>query len=254
VSGYKHTLYKELQDAFDYYNKELFGNTLPKCVITIRKKPNAFGYFHPNRFQVKGDTAEYGHELALNPEYFNIRDIMLSMVTLVHEMVHLWEYIKGAYGRNGYHNKIWAEEMKKIGLIPSDTGEPGGKEVGQHVSHYIDPNGAFIQKTRQLIASGYTLNWYEVTDKPVQYFNQKDIDTRIERVGENSYEIDKTAVVKGKLVKKTADNTYALIMEPEEKKRSGVRVKYSCACCSVWGKEGLVLKCCRCGKVMEAVS
>jgi predicted RNA-binding Zn-ribbon protein involved in translation (DUF1610 family) len=27
--------------------------------------------------------------------------------------------------------------MKQIGLQPSDTGEPGGKEAGQSVTHYI---------------------------------------------------------------------------------------------------------------------
>jgi hypothetical protein len=254
MSGYKNTIYKELQDAFNYYNKELFDNTLSKCIITIRKKPNSFGYFHPNRFRKKGDTAECGHELALNPEYFNIRDIVLSMATLVHEMVHLWEYTIGAYGKSSYHNKTWAEKMKKVGLIPSDTGGPGGKEIGQYVSHYVDPEGAFIQKTRQLIASGYTLDWYEVMDKTVRYFNQEEIETRIERVGDNTYEIDKTAVVKGRIIEQKAGD-YALIMDPglEEKKRSGVRAKYSCDCCSVWGKEGLVLKCCRCGKDMEEV-
>jgi hypothetical protein len=32
--------------------------------------------------------------------------------------------------------------MREIGLIPSSTGEPGGQETGQRVSHYIDPAGA----------------------------------------------------------------------------------------------------------------
>ena len=28
--------------------------------------------------------------------------------------------------------------MRAVGLIPSHTGEPGGREVGQKVSHYIE--------------------------------------------------------------------------------------------------------------------
>jgi hypothetical protein len=33
--------------------------------------------------------------------------------------------------------------MREVGLIPSDTGQPDGKEVGQKVSHYIEPGGRF---------------------------------------------------------------------------------------------------------------
>jgi ribosomal protein S27AE len=30
-----------------------------------------------------------------------------------------------------------------LGLMPSDTGAPGGKRTGQRVSHYVIPDGAF---------------------------------------------------------------------------------------------------------------
>ena len=33
--------------------------------------------------------------------------------------------------------------MKEIGLQPSTTGEPGGKETGQSVTHYILPGGPY---------------------------------------------------------------------------------------------------------------
>jgi hypothetical protein len=33
--------------------------------------------------------------------------------------------------------------MEAIGLMPSDTGEPGGGRVGQRVSHYIIEGGPF---------------------------------------------------------------------------------------------------------------
>ena len=33
--------------------------------------------------------------------------------------------------------------MGAIGLIPSDTGAPGGKQTGQKVSHYIAGGGRF---------------------------------------------------------------------------------------------------------------
>ena len=44
-------------------------------------------------------------------------------------------------GRTGYHNREWASKMLEVGLVPSDTGQPGGKQTGQHMTHYIDPKG-----------------------------------------------------------------------------------------------------------------
>jgi hypothetical protein len=41
--------------------------------------------------------------------------------------------------RRSYHDRQWAATMKEIGLRPSTTGEPGGKETGQSVTHYILP-------------------------------------------------------------------------------------------------------------------
>ena len=33
--------------------------------------------------------------------------------------------------------------MREVGLIPTDTGEPGGKETGQKVTHIIEEGGRF---------------------------------------------------------------------------------------------------------------
>ena len=33
--------------------------------------------------------------------------------------------------------------MERIGLVPSATGEPGGKQTGRRVSHYIAEGGEF---------------------------------------------------------------------------------------------------------------
>jgi hypothetical protein len=48
--------------------------------------------------------------------------------TLVHEQAHLWQHHFGKPGRGRYHNREWAAKMVEIGLIPSATGEPGGKQ------------------------------------------------------------------------------------------------------------------------------
>jgi predicted SprT family Zn-dependent metalloprotease len=63
--------------------------------------------------------------------------------TLVHEMCHLWQSAHGKDYKKGAHNKEWARKMEAIGLIPSATGEPGGKQTGRNVTHYIEIGGPF---------------------------------------------------------------------------------------------------------------
>ncbi len=43
--------------------------------------------------------------------------------------------------------------MRKIGLIPTATGEAGGKETGQQMSHLIDETGKFKGACESLLAS-----------------------------------------------------------------------------------------------------
>ena len=80
------------------------------------------------------DGKEVTDEIALNPSHFRDRSTEQSLSTLVHEMTHLEQHHFGKPSRAGYHNKQWAGMMKAVGLIPSDTGAPGGKEVGQKVT------------------------------------------------------------------------------------------------------------------------
>jgi predicted SprT family Zn-dependent metalloprotease len=90
---------------------------------------------------VSGYTVD---EIAMNPVYFSIRTIKATLSTLVHEMVHQWQFHFGEPGRRGYHNKQWAARMERVGLMPSDTGEPGGRKVGQSMTHYIIAGGLSI--------------------------------------------------------------------------------------------------------------
>jgi hypothetical protein len=59
-------------------------------------------------------------------------------------MAHQWQQDIGTPPRHGYHNGEWAQKMEEIGLIPSNTGQPGGKRTGQRMSHYIDRDGRFM--------------------------------------------------------------------------------------------------------------
>jgi predicted SprT family Zn-dependent metalloprotease len=91
----------------------------------------------------RADPEEITDEIALNPAHFATRTPTKILSTLVHEMVHLWQHHCGKPGRRGYHNKQWAAKMREVGLIPTDTGQSGGKETGEKVTHLIEDGGPF---------------------------------------------------------------------------------------------------------------
>lgn len=128
--------YDELQRAYDFFNEKLFSNELPPCLITLQREKRTYGYCSFKRF-VGRESGYRVDEIAMNPVYFSIRTIKATLSTLVHEMVHQWQFHFGEPGRRGYHNKQWAARMERVGLMPSDTGEPGGRKVGQSMTHYI---------------------------------------------------------------------------------------------------------------------
>ncbi len=153
--------YKTLDDAYRFFNERLFGGKLPGCLITMQRSSKAYGYFAGGRFGSM-DGREVTDEIALNPSHFRSRSTEQSLSTLVHEMAHLQQHHFGKPSRASYHNKEWAQMMRAVGLIPSDTGAPGGREVGQKVSHYIEAGGAFERACAELMAGGFDALYVEL--------------------------------------------------------------------------------------------
>lgn len=150
--------YHLLQSAFDFFNVRLFAGELPQVLLTLHRHKKAAGYFWAGRFTLR-DTKEdrIVHEIALNPECFlEAIPTERTLSTLGHEMAHLWQEEFGKkVPRKCYHNKEWADKMEEIGLMPSTTGEKGGKRTGQRCSHYIIERGPFaVACTRFLEQAG----------------------------------------------------------------------------------------------------
>ena len=155
--------YQAFQDAYDFFNAALFGAGLPQVLITLHRRAHSKGNFAPERFDGRLAT-DAVHELALNPDHFVDRSDIEILSTLVHEQVHVWQQTHGTPSRRGYHNREWADHMQQVGLYPSSTGEPGGKETGQRVSHYIVPDGPYAQAYARLEATGFLLHWQSKPD------------------------------------------------------------------------------------------
>lgn len=231
--------YAELQLAYDFYNKELFGEQLAQCLITFQRQKRTFGYFSKNRFGHRDNRKT--DEIAMNPEYFAVVPMIEVLQTLVHEMTHLWQYHFGKPGRGRYHNVQWAQKMEEIGLMPSSTGLPGGKRLGQSIADYMIAGGPFEQTTRRLLASGFAISWFDrfPASPPARFTNSI----------EPSQPGDEDAG-------NDADTAFALACAPPASFQSGLiedmktgnrsnRSKYTCPACAinVWGKPSLQVIC-----------
>jgi hypothetical protein len=162
--------YKAFQAAFDHFNRELFDGELPTVMLTFSRKSRAKGFFAPDRWE-DAEAGSKVSEIALNPDLFNSRTARDTASTIVHEMVHLWQDVFGNPSRRGYHNKQWADRMEQVGLMPSSTGEHGGKRVGQSVTHYMIDRGRFDRAFSKLAAASllpFTSGDGRVLGKPGQ--------------------------------------------------------------------------------------
>lgn len=164
MTGQTERAYTGLTLAYDHFNRELFEGRLPTCLITMQRKAKVYGYFAGGRFDAR-DGGDVTDEIAMNPSHFKDRRIEETLSTLVHEMTHVEQHHHGKASRTGYHNKQWAGLMRRVGLIPSSTGAPGGKETGQRVSHYIEQGGGFERACAALTDTAFTLPYIELWDE-----------------------------------------------------------------------------------------
>lgn len=229
-------IYDELQAAYDHFNKTLFDNALPDCLITLQRERRTFGYYCRDRFVNQDGTVT--DEIAMNPAYFGIRSIRKSLSTLAHEMVHQWQIHFGKPGRRGYHNKEWANKMDSLGLIASNTGQPGGKRVGEQMDHYIEKGGLFDQACDSLMSQQYRLSWLDrfPPEMPRKTFVQDD-----EAEGEGAGSLDYSDDGQGD----DDDQVSPHVQLPTETVNKSNRAKYRCPVCEsqAWGKPGLQLIC-----------
>jgi len=156
--------YSTLDAAFDFFNRKLFGGTLPHCLIVFEQKGNrTVGYYAKGRWQTRDGQGSLD-EIAINPFFMRGRSDKEIISTLVHEMAHLWQCTFGKPSRGGYHNKQWALKMDEVGLVPSHTGEPGGKRTGQNMTHYIQAGGAFDKAWAEFAKAGHSFAWVRLLE------------------------------------------------------------------------------------------
>lgn len=225
-------LYSQLQKAASVFNAELFDGQLPAFVFTLQRRKDSSGYFSPDQWGNK--NGEFASEIAINPSCLTNQSLLILFQIMVHELCHLWQHTYGSNKpRVGYHNQEWAEKMMQIGLIPSDTGEAGGKKTGQKMADYPLPNGKFMEVCKCLVNSGFWLDWVD-----------RDFSANM---------VSHRSMPKGSTDKLNLPlRNYFPALNPlvkagrEEKKK----IRYSCPKCEmrVWGKPDLWIKCMSCNR------
>ena len=111
VAGY-------LNKIFDLLNQEFFDGVLPRPTITIQSTPKAYGHFSLNKdtwISKLGGT----HEINIGAGTL-ARPIEEVVATLLHEMVHYFNFIMGIQDcsrGNTYHNRRFKDAAEARGLI-----------------------------------------------------------------------------------------------------------------------------------------
>jgi SprT-like family protein len=93
------------------FNTEFFLGELPLPLISFEEsRREVLGYFLPRR-------NEQGHKfnVNLNQKYLGQPEAEV-LETLLHELVHLFQHVKGEAGKGNYHNKGFVEKAASVGL------------------------------------------------------------------------------------------------------------------------------------------
>lgn len=118
-------LLEELQRAYSFFNGRFFDGKLPPCLMAFFPQPpngSRLGHYSPARWDSQAlddDGVVRGEPTA---EIIFYADLCLRagmeqvLQTLLHEMVHHWQYTFGAPGKNNHHNKEWHAKCAEAGL------------------------------------------------------------------------------------------------------------------------------------------
>ena len=115
-----------LNKIFDLLNAEYFENALSRPTITIQSTPRAYGHFSL-REDAWVSTLGATHEINIGAGTL-ARPIEDVAATLLHEMVHYYNYEQGIQDcsrGNTYHNKRFKAAAEAHGLIVTHSDKYG---------------------------------------------------------------------------------------------------------------------------------
>jgi hypothetical protein len=108
---YYHELICFLYKWSDIFNHRFFSGHLPRPVISVEKaRATNYGHFIYGR-----NYLGLKFNINLNRRYLRRSEAELCE-TLLHEQLHLYQYMFGKPGRGNYHNKEFVQKAAEFGL------------------------------------------------------------------------------------------------------------------------------------------
>lgn len=123
-----------LQTAFDYLNSMLFSGELPDVMLSFTRNINVIGgYFVDDQWDCENDSDDAVYmlpEIGINVNMMKHNDLVTFYMTMIHEMIHLWQYKRGTEPGDGSHDLEFFDKSDEIGLsvIPVE-GDTTGRLV-----------------------------------------------------------------------------------------------------------------------------
>jgi hypothetical protein len=136
-------IHEELEKLLKAFNEHFFENKLPATVVSIQSahgKPR-FGWFTLGETWKDKEEKNKLFEISISSEYLN-RSIEEISATLIHEMVHEFNYVNGVNDTSAgmkYHNKKFKKSAEEHGLIiEHDT------KIGWSITSLTEESKMFI--------------------------------------------------------------------------------------------------------------
>jgi hypothetical protein len=131
---YYHEIICFLYKWSDIFNHRFFSGHLPRPIISVEKaRTSNYGHFTYGR-----NSLGLNFNINLNRRYLRRSEAELCE-TLLHEQLHLYQYMFGKPGRRNYHNKAFIQKAAEFGLQV---------EMGRGC-HFGSPTEPFISLLRQ---------------------------------------------------------------------------------------------------------
>jgi hypothetical protein len=175
-SGTSKTAQFELAEQWDeiiqVLRADLFGDTLPENLVLLPDRSGTNG----GSFEANGWVTPNGtiHVIHANKDYFS-RPTEFWMGWIIHNAAHAAQFKKyNTLAIQGYHDKIWAEIMEFLGLIPSDDVEKQGKKTGKVIKAQFPVSGGKFDKMIRANEPMLNLKIKSFTETNIDKGNRKD--------------------------------------------------------------------------------
>lgn len=256
--------YTYLAEAFDFFNKRLYENTLTPVMFVITRKKNVAGHFRRRGWLNEGEDTF--HEIAVNPQHFISASPLELCQTIVHEQCHQWQVEHGTESRGGYHNTEWADKMRSIGLEPISK---NGKGTGQAVGDKPIPGGLFEQACIDFFLMGYKLAIVDGaynTGGMLKQLNDIIADRVREHQNSSSAALDlsaselsanDSAIIVSSLSTPITEFYHVEVPEAQAAKQAYVKkTTWQCGGCGIkaWGAPSIRISCTPCNTAMSIVA